>query len=152
MKDIFKKALRLARTPIIISFILTPIRFLLELAGLPEAAIFIIGLLWLTLFFAVFWAFKLKDEVRPYLLLFFSLVIYSPISRFTVFIAWWVDLKWEIGTHYGLYFESWPKAFLNQVGYGTLVQLIPGFVLGALTLAILRQRQSKKEHTIHREP
>jgi len=42
-KIIFLKALRLAKTPIIISLFLTPIRFLLELAGLPENVIFIMG-------------------------------------------------------------------------------------------------------------
>ena len=53
-KEIFLQALRLAKTPIIISLFITPIRFLLELGGLPEYAIFIIGLLWLTLAFAVY--------------------------------------------------------------------------------------------------
>ena len=34
-KEIFLQALRLAKTPIIISLFITPIRFLLELGGLP---------------------------------------------------------------------------------------------------------------------
>ena len=46
-KEIFIKALHLAKIPIIVSLFVTPIRFLLELAGLPENIIFIIGLLWL---------------------------------------------------------------------------------------------------------
>ena len=141
-KEIFIHALRLARTPIIISLFLTPIRFLLELAGLPEYAIFIIGLLWLTLAFSVYWGIKLYKEKQPYLLLMLSLFIFSPVSRLTVVAAWWIDTRWEIGTHYGLYFDSWTETLLNQGVYGALVQIIPGFLLGSLTLAIMRKKNS----------
>ena len=61
-KEIFIKALHLAKIPIIVSLFVTPIRFLLELAGLPENIIFIIGLLWLTLAFAVYWGIKLFEN------------------------------------------------------------------------------------------
>lgn len=139
-KELFKEALHLAKTPIIISLLVTPIRFLLELAGLPENYIFIIGLLWLALGFAIYWGIILKNEKQPYLTLLLSLIIFSPVSRFTVFIAWWIDKKWEIGTHYGLYFDNWAPALLNHVVYGALVQIIPGFLIGSLTLAVSRNR------------
>ncbi len=142
IKEMFLQALRLAKAPIIISLFVTPIRFLLELAGLPENVIFIIGLLWLALAFTVYWGIKLFNEKRPYLLLFLSLIIFSPISRLTVFVAWWIDTRWEIGTHYGLYFDNWIQALLNHVVYGALVQIIPGFLLGSLLLAIMRYRKS----------
>jgi hypothetical protein len=45
----FLRALSLAKIPVLIAMFVTPIRFFLELAGLPENVIFIIGLLWLTL-------------------------------------------------------------------------------------------------------
>ena len=137
----FNQALRLAKIPIIIALFVTPIRFLLELAGLPEIAIFLIGLLWLALAFAVYWGITLFNEKQPYLLLLMSLVIFSPVSRLTVVVAWWFDTRWQIGTHYGLYFDHWIQALLNQVVYGSIVQIIPGFVLGALTLAIMRSRK-----------
>jgi hypothetical protein len=136
------QALNLAKVPIIIAYFLTPIRFLLELAGLPENIIFIFGLLWLTLVFAVHWGVKIYHATNPYLLLLLSLIIFSPISRLTVFMAWFIDKKWEIGTHYGLYFDSWTQALLNQVVYGALVQIIPGFLLGAIILAIVQHRKS----------
>jgi hypothetical protein len=142
MKELLLHALRLAKTPIIISLFVTPIRFLLELAGLTEYAIFIIGLLWLTLAFSVYWGIKLYNEKQPYLLLLLSLIIFSPISRLTVVAAWWVDTRWEIGTHYGLYFDNWTQILLNHGVYGALVQIIPGFLLGSLTLAIMRYRKS----------
>lgn len=126
--------------PVILALFVTPIRFLLELAGLPEISIFIIGLLWLTLAFAIYWGVKLHSYDKPYQLLLLSLAIFAPISRLTVFAAWWIDNKWQIGTHYGLYFDTWEQALLNQVVYGALVQIIPGFILGALTLAIMRRR------------
>ena len=106
----FLRALSLAKTPVLIAIFVTPIRFFLELAGLPENVIFIIGLLWLTLAFAVYWGIKLYNEKQPYLLLVLSLIIFSPVSRFTVFVIWWIDTKWSIGTHYGLYFDNWVQA------------------------------------------
>ena len=138
----FLRALSLAKTPVLIATFVTPIRFFLELAGLPENVIFIIGLLWLTLAFAVYWGIKLYNEKHPYRLLLLSLIIFSPVSRFTVFIVWWIDTKWAIGTHYGLYFDNWIQALLNHVVYGALVQIISGFLLGSMTLAIMRYRKS----------
>ena len=138
----FLRALSLAKTPVLIAMFVTPIRFFLELAGLPENVIFIIGLLWLTLAFSVYWGIKLYNEKHPYQLLLLSLIIFSPVSRFTVFIVWWIDTKWAIGTHYGLYFDNWIQALVNHVVYGALVQIIPGFLLGSMTLAIIRYRKS----------
>ncbi len=126
--SMFLRALNLAKTPVLIAMFVTPIRFFLELAGLPENVIFIIGLLWLTLAFAVYWGIKLYNEKQPYLLLLLSLIIFSPVSRFPVVVVWWVDTKWAIGTHYGLYFDNWIQALLNHVVYGALVQIIPGFI------------------------
>ena len=77
-----------------------------------------------------------------------SLAIFSPISRLTVVVARWVDIQMEIGTHYGLYFDNWPQVLLNQGIYGALVQIIPGFVLGSITIAIMRYRKSTAKHTI----
>lgn len=141
--NLFAKALHLAKTPIIIALFITPIRFSLELIGLPENAIFIIGLLWLTLAIAIYWGIKLIKEKNPYLLLFLSLVVFSPISRIPVFILWWMDRKWELGTHYGDYFDTWGQALVNQVVGGALVQIIPGFILGSRILAIMQHRKSK---------
>ena len=141
-KSTFIRALHLAKTPILIALILTPIRFSLELAGLPESAIFIIGLLWLALGFAIYWGIKLYNDKNPYLLLFLSLAIFSPISRFPVAVLWWIDTKWEIGTHYGLYFDNFAQATFQQVVYGSLIQLIPGFIIGVITIIIMRHKKS----------
>lgn len=139
---VLRQAFHLAKAPIAISFLLTPVRFLLELAGLPEDAIFILGLLWLALAFSIYWGIKVYERKNAHLLILLSLVIFSPVSRLTVVAAWWVDVTWEIGTHYGLYFDSWPQVLLNHGVYGALVQIIPGFVLGSTTIAILRYRKS----------
>lgn len=143
MKDsnqetLFLQALKLATLPIIISLFLTPIRFMLELAGVPEKFIFIIGLLWLSLAFAIYWGIKLYKHKNRYLLVLLSLAIFSPISRIPVAILWWIDTKWEIGSHYGLYFDNWGQALLNQVVYGALIQIITGFILGSIALAITK--------------
>jgi len=152
-KSTINRALQLAKTPIIIAFILTPIRFSLELIGLPDRAIFIIGLLWLTLGFAIYWGIKLFNEKHAYLLLLLSLLIYSPISRIPVALLWLIDTNWEIGTHYGLYFDNFGQALLNHVGYGTLIQIIPGFLLGSMTLAIMSNKKDtiRKTNTIENE-
>ena len=141
-KSIVKLALRLAKTPILIALILTPIRFSLELAGLPESAIFIIGLLWLTLAFAIYWGIKLYNVKGAYLILLLSLAIFSPISRFPVALLWWIDTRWNIGTHYSLYFDNFAQAVFQQMVYGSLIQLIPGFLLGAITITIMRHKKS----------
>ena len=134
-----QRALRLAALPVLISLFVTPVRFFLELAGIPEVYIFLIGLLWLTLAFAVFWGIRLSDEEHPYRLLWLSLVFFSPPSRFPVFVLWWITKTWGLGTHYDI-FESWDQALVGQLVFGSLVQIVPGSVLGSLTLAIKRRR------------
>ena len=143
--ELFQQALSLTKTPIIIALFVTPIRFSLELAGLPENVIFIIGLLWLTLAFAMYWGIKLYNEKSPFLILLLALIIYSPISRFPVAVLWWIDNRWEIGTHYSLYFDNFAQATFQQVVYGSLTQIIPGFILGSLTIAIMQYRKSVKK-------
>jgi len=140
-KVILERAFSLAKMPIIIAMFVTPIRFSLELTGLPESVIFIIGLLWLTLAFAIYWGIKLYNEKNSYLILFLSLIIFSPISRFPVAILWWIDTRWEMGTHYSLYFDNFAQATFQQVVYGSLTQIIPGFLLGSITLAIMQHRK-----------
>ena len=135
----FQRALRLAAMPALIALFLTPTRFFLELAGLPENVIFIIGLIWLTLVVAVYWGITLPDEEHPYLLLLLSLVIFSPVSRVPVFVLWWITKRWGLGTHYDI-FDNWSQALVGQLVYGSLVQIIPGGLLGSLTLAINRHR------------
>ena len=141
-KTSLQQAIYYAKAPIIIALILTPVRYGLELLGLPENAIFIIGLLWLTLGIAIYLGIKLGNQKQAYKILLLSLLIYSPISRIPVAILWWVDTKWEIGTHYGLYYDNFGQALLNHVIYGSLVQLIPGFLLGIVTIAIMRYRKT----------
>ncbi len=143
-KVIFQRAFNLAKVPIIISLFVTPARYFLELAGFSENVIFIVGLLWLALAFSVYWGIKLYNENYRYLLLLLSLIIFSPISRIPVAILWWIDTRWEIGTHYGLYFDNFAQAFFQQVVYGSLTQIIPSFLLGSLTLVIMKNR---KNHT-----
>lgn len=152
-KPTCQHAFYLAKKAILIALILTPIRFFLEVAGLPENVIFIIGLLWLTLGFAIYWGIKLYDEKHAYILLLLSLIFYSPISRFPVAVLWWIDTKWEIGTHYGFYFNNFGQALLNQVGYGSLIQIIPGFLLGSIVLAIMSYSKgaTKKTNTLENE-
>ena len=138
--EMFLQALHLAKIPVLIAMFVTPVRFFLELAGLPENIIFIIGLLWLTMAIAVYWGIKLFEEEHPYLLILLSLIIFSPISRIPVFVLWWITKTWELGTHYNI-FDNWSQALIGQLVYGSLVQIIPGFILGSLTLAIMRYRK-----------
>lgn len=141
-KTTLQQAIYYAKAPIIIALILTPVRYCLELLGLPENAIFIIGLLWLTLGFSIYLGIKIANHKQAFKILLLSLLIFSPISRIPVAILWWVDTKWKIGTHYGLYFENFGQALLNHVLYGSLVQMIPGFLLGTLTIRIMGYRKT----------
>lgn len=143
-KTLFQEALYLVKIPIIIAVFLTPVRYTLELTGLPENYIFIIGLLWLTIGVTIYWAINFHNKKRFLLLLLLSLIMYSPISRFPVALAWWIDTKWELGTHYGLYFDNFGQVVLNQVIYGSIIQIIPGFLTGSITFAIMRQKLALK--------
>ena len=143
-KSILQQALRLSIAPIIIACFVTPIRFILEYIGLPEAAIFMIGLLWLTLGFSVYWSIKWYQKPKFLIILLLSLCIYSPISRIPVAIAWWIDVNWQLGTHYGLYFNTFGQVLLNHVFYGALVQIIPGFIIGAITYVIMQSVKKTK--------
>ena len=141
-KPLLRQALILARTPIIIAVILTPVRYLLELTGVPENFIFIIGLLWLTIGISIYWGIKFYKKNHFLVLLALSLTIYSPISRFPVAIAWWIDTNWQLGTHYGLYFESFGQVVFNQVVYGSLIQIIPGFISGLITFSVMQNKKT----------
>lgn len=141
---ILKQAIRLAKVPTIIALLITPVRFLLELSGLSENIIFIIGLLWFTLGFSIYLGFKLYCEGKAIQILLLTLVLFAPISRIPVALLWWIDTELAIGTHYGLYFDNFPQVLLNQVIYGSLIQIIPGFILGATTLMLLKNRKSLK--------
>lgn len=143
-KTLLHEAISIIKTPIIIALLVTIVRYILELLGISENIIFIIGLLWLTLGFSIYWGIKLSDTKTPFILLLLCLTIFSPLSRIPVAILWWVDNKWEIGTHYGLYFNSFEQALFNQIIYGSLIQLIPGFTLGAITIAIMQKQHNKK--------
>ena len=135
-----KRALKLAAMPVLIAICITPVRFFLELAGVPDVYVFPIGLLWLSLALSVYWGFRLADEPHPHRLLWLSLVVFSPPSRFPVFVLWWVTSTWELGTHYDI-FENWGQALVGQLVYGALLQIIPGGLLGSLTLALRRRRR-----------
>ncbi len=143
-KALLQEAFRLAKSPIIIALFLTPIRFTLEFIGISENYIFLVGLLWLTIGISIFWSIRYHDKKRFLIMLILSLIIYSPISRFPVAIAWLIDTHWELGTHFGLYFDNFGQAVFNQVIYGSLIQIIPGFLLGSITFMIMNQKQALK--------
>lgn len=141
--NMFKLALRLSTVPIFIALLVTPVRFFLELAGIPDVYVFLIGLLWLTLICSVYWANKLVNYESPHRALLFCLVIFSPISRIPVFILWWITKKWELGTHYDI-FDNWSQALIGQLFYGSLIQIVPGFIVGSITLAFIHSRVKSK--------
>ena len=136
---LIRRALRLAGWPVVIALFITPIRFFLELAGVPTVSVFLLGLLWFSLGLSIFWGFRLSAEPHPYRLLWLGLAFFSPLSRFPVFLLWWITTTWGLGTHYNI-FESWDQALVGQLFYGSLLQIIPGGLLGSLTLAIRRAR------------
>ena len=136
-----KRALRLAAWPVLISLFITPVRVLLEMAGVPTVFVFPLGLLWLALGFSVFLGMKLGEAEHPYLLLLLSLAIFSPPSRLPVFVMWWIDTTWELGTHYGI-FDSWGQALFSQLFWGSVIQVVPGLLLGSVVLGIQRARAS----------
>ena len=84
----------------------------------------------------------MHNEKNAYLILLLSLFIFSPISRFPVAVLWWIDTRWKIGTHYSHYFDNFEQATFQQVVYGSLTQIIPGFLLGSITIIIMQYRKT----------
>ena len=141
-KTLLQEVIHLVKAPIALAFILTPIRFTLELLGIPENFIFLIGLLWLTIGVCVYWGIKYHNHRRFILLFLLSLIVYSSISRLPVALAWWIDTNWQLGTHYGLFFDTFGQVLFNQVIYGSLIQIIPGFIVGSITFSIMRHKMT----------
>lgn len=137
--SVFKRALELAAWPVLLSLVVTPVRVFLELAGVPTVFVFPLGLLWLAVGFGIFLGTRLDEERHPYMLLLLSLVVFSPPSRILVFVMWWVDTTWELGTHYGI-FDSWGQALFSQLFWGSVIQVVPSFLVGALILGFRRTR------------
>ncbi len=120
---------------------------MLELANAATVFVFPLGLLWFTMGLAVCLGIKVDEEKRPYLLLLLCLVIFFPLSRFPVFVMCWIDTTWELGTHYGI-FEDWRQALFSQLLWGSVIQVIPGFLLGSATLSIKRGKGDGKRRVI----
>jgi hypothetical protein len=134
-----KDALRRAAWPAVISLFVTLVRLFGELAALPSAITFLIGIIWLTLVVAVFWGVRLAEEEYPYRLLFLSLSVFALLSRIPVTALWWMTKTYHLGTHYDV-FDSWGQALVGQFIFGTLSQLVAGGILGSIVLAIRRRR------------
>ncbi len=133
-----KSAFQLATWPAVISLFVTLVRLFGELAGIPSPITFLIGIIWLTLIVAVFWGLQLGTEKHPYRLLFLSLLVFALLSRIPVTALWWVTKTYQLGTHYDV-FNSWGEALVNQFLFGTLLQIVPGGILGLSLLAIKRR-------------
>ncbi|WP_196894395.1 hypothetical protein [Aureivirga marina] len=133
-----KIVFQLVKIPLLIAIFITPIRFTLEYIGIPEKYIFLIGLLWISLFFSIYWSFRIYKRKDSFLILFYFLLILSPISRIPVAIFWWIDVNWNLKTHYGAYFKTFYEALFNHIFYGSLIQLILGFLLGFLVILFLK--------------
>ena len=132
-----KRSLKLAALPALISLFVTLARFFGERAELPNPVTFAIGIIWLTLVVAVSWGLKLAREENPYRLLFLNLVVFTLLSRIPVVALWWITKTYGLGTHYDV-FDGWGSALVAQF-FGALIQIVPGSLLGVMTLALKRR-------------
>lgn len=135
---------QIVKIPVLIGLLITPIRFGLELLAIPEQYIFFIGLLWYALAMSIYWAIKHYQTPRPLLLITYCLIILSVFTRIPVALLWLFESNYQMGSHYGLFFDNFPQALLNQVVYGSIIQVIPGIILSAITITLIRNRKLKK--------
>lgn len=131
--------------PLALSWLVTLVRFVLEYIGISENYIFIVGLLWFSLGLAIYWSRKFAHKADAFKLIVLLLLVFSPLSRIPVAIAWWVDVEYNLGTHYGWYFDSFSQVLLNHMVYGTLVQLVPSMMVAAISLALLKRLRKSKD-------
>ena len=134
-----QRATSLAVLPALVSFFVTLARFFGERAELPTTVTNIVGIFWLTLVVAIFLGLSLASEESPYRLLFLSLVVFALLSRIPVVVLWWITKTYGLGTHYDVY-GGWGSALFAQLVIGTLIQIVPGGLLGAAALAVKRRQ------------
>jgi hypothetical protein len=133
----------MAAWPALLSLGVTLLRFAAERSELPSVVPFLLGIFWLTLIVAVYWAWKLRKEAAPYRLLFGALLAFAILSRIPVVALWFVARRYDLGTHYDMY-RSLAQALLFQFGVSASVQVAAGFLLGGAALARFRRKQSKE--------
>jgi len=127
---------RIVSMPLLVAWLVTPLRFTLEYIGINENYIFVIGLLWFSLGLAVYWSLKYANRAYALKLLMVLMIVFSPLSRIPVAIAWWFDVEYQLGTHYGWYFDSFHQVLINHMFYGALIQLLPSLLLAALIIKV----------------
>lgn len=137
--NLVKDSWQLAKFPVFVALLITPIRFGLELAGVPDYLVFPIGLLWWTIAVSIYWAVKQYSTPSPHKLLLLSLLILALISRIPVFILWWITKTWHIGTHYDI-FDNWIQAFVGQFFWGPIIQIIPSMIIASIVIAVKRNK------------
>jgi hypothetical protein len=134
----------LAAWPAVLSLGVTLLRFAAERSELPSVVPFLLGIFWLTLIVAVYWAWRLRKEAAPYRLLFGALLAFAILSRIPVVALWFVARRYDLGTHYDMY-RTLSQAVLFQFGVSASVQVAAGFLLGGAALARFRRKASRKE-------
>lgn len=137
--NLVKYSWQLVKFPVVVALLITPTRFGLELAGVPDYLVFPIGLLWWSLAVSVYWATKHYSYPSPHKLLLLSLLILALISRIPVFILWWITKTWHIGTHYDI-FDNWTQAFIGQFFWGPIIQVIPSMIIASIVIAVKRNK------------
>ena len=60
------------------------------------------------------------------------------LPTLSVVALWWVTKTYGLGTHYDV-FDGWGSALVAQFVFGALTQIVPGSLLGAVTLALKRR-------------
>jgi hypothetical protein len=133
--------------PFAVSVVVTALRFFGERAEVSSAVTFMLGVIWVTLIVAAYWAWKLKEDEKPYRLLFLALFVFAWISRVPIVLLWWVARSFDLGTHYDMY-RDFRQALLFQFGVSALVQILAGGVVGSLALVLLRfcGRPTRRAH------
>lgn len=140
------RALRLAAWPLLVSVAVILLRFLGERREVPSVITFLLGVIWLTLIVAAYWGWTLREIERPHRLLFLSLLVFSLLSRIPIVFMWWITSRYGLGTHYDMY-RNLAQALLFQFGVSASVQIVTGFLVGSLALALSRRRRPNENHS-----
>jgi hypothetical protein len=133
------QACGLALRPLLLSVLVTLLRFFGERSDLPNVLTFFVGVIWLTLIVAAYWGWKFAKGESPHLLLFVSLLVFALLSRIPIVLLWWVTASRLLGTHYDMY-RDLRQALLFQFGVSASFQIAAGFLVGSLAIGLSRWR------------
>ncbi len=132
-------ARRYRRRPLIIavllSLLITVVRFLLEKAAAPTAWTYVVGISWIPLVVGAYLALHYQAEGKSFRALLGALVAYALLARGAVALLMVVATRWRLGSHY----DVSPLTQVSMPMTGQVYSFVAGSAEQVMNVAVLPQ-------------